>query len=131
MRGGKRLVGDEDARRLNELARAECRRLRLASILSAAASAVWIAQAFTLAQAVGDAMRSSPSAEVRRFLGADKDFGRQLGLAPDWTHRMIKQVGNYGEIFERDLGLRSPVKLERRLNNLATKGGLHYAPSFR
>jgi ATP-binding cassette subfamily C protein CydD len=53
MRGGKRLVGDEDARRLNELARAECRRLRLASILSAAASAVWIAQAFTLAQAVG------------------------------------------------------------------------------
>ena len=78
-----------------------------------------------------DAMRSSPSAEVRRFLGAHKDFGRPMGLAPDWTHRIIKQVGNYGEIFDRDLGLKSPLKLERRLNNLATKGGLHYAPSFR
>jgi general L-amino acid transport system substrate-binding protein len=97
----------------------------------------WTIYALIAAEELGitssnvDAMRSSPSAEVRRFLGADKDFGRQLGLAPDWTHRMIKQVGNYGEIFERDLGLRSPVKLERRLNNLATKGGLHYAPSFR
>jgi general L-amino acid transport system substrate-binding protein len=89
------------------------------------------AEEFGITSTNVDAMRTSPSAEVRRFLGADKDFGRQLGLAPDWTHRIIKQVGNYGEIFERDLGLKSPLKLERRLNNLATKGGLHYAPSFR
>ena len=78
-----------------------------------------------------DAMKASASAEVRRFLGVDTDFGRRLGLSADWTQRMIKQVGNYGEIFERHLGVKSPLKLERRLNNLATKGGLHYAPSFR
>ena len=97
----------------------------------------WTIYALIAAEELGitsanvDAMRASPSAEVRHFLGVDKDFGRQLGLGADWTHRMIRQVGNYGEIFERDLGAKSPLKLERRLNNLATKGGLHYAPSFR
>ena len=53
-------------------------------------------------------MKSSPSAEVRRFLGVDTDFGRRLGLSADWTQRMIKQVGNYGEIFERHLGPNRP-----------------------
>jgi len=43
----------------------------------------------------------------------------------------VRQVGNYGEIFERHLGQKSPLKLERRFNNLAVNGGLHYAPSFR
>ena len=69
--------------------------------------------------------------EVRRFLGIDMDLGRQLGLSADWTQRTIKEVGNYGELFERHLGLKSPLKLERRLNNLASHGGLHYAPAFR
>jgi general L-amino acid transport system substrate-binding protein len=78
-----------------------------------------------------DSMKVSGNPEVRRFLGADNDFGRRLGLSDDWTYRMIKQVGNYGEMFERHLGLKSSLKLERRLNNLAIKGGLHYAPSFR
>ncbi len=97
----------------------------------------WTIYALVAAEELGitsanvDAMKGSTSAEVRRFLGVDSDFGRRLGLSADWTQRMIKQVGNYGEIFERHLGLKSPLKLERRLNNLATKGGLHYAPSFR
>jgi general L-amino acid transport system substrate-binding protein len=97
----------------------------------------WTIYALIAAEELGinsgnvDAMKSSPSAEVRHFLGVDPDFGRRLGLGADWTQRMIKQVGNYGEIFERHLGLKSPLKLERRLNNLAIKGGLHYAPSFR
>jgi general L-amino acid transport system substrate-binding protein len=97
----------------------------------------WTIYALIAAEELGitsanvDAMKGSTSAEVRHFLGVDTDFGRQLGLSADWTQRMIKQVGNYGEIFERHLGLKSPLKLERRLNNLATKGGLHYAPSFR
>ena len=97
----------------------------------------WTIYALIAAEELGitganvDAMKGSTSAEVRRFLGVDTDFGRRLGLSADWTQRMIKQVGNYGEIFERHLGLKSPLKLERRLNNLATKGGLHYAPSFR
>jgi general L-amino acid transport system substrate-binding protein len=97
----------------------------------------WTIYALIAAEELGitsanvDTMKGSTSAEVRRFLGIDTDFGRRLGLSADWTQRMIKQVGNYGEIFERHLGLKSPLKLERRLNNLATKGGLHYAPSFR
>jgi general L-amino acid transport system substrate-binding protein len=75
--------------------------------------------------------RSSPSGDVRRFLGIDVDLGRPLGLNADWTQRIIRQVGNYGELFDRNLGQKSPLKLERRLNSLATKGGLHYAPPFR
>jgi general L-amino acid transport system substrate-binding protein len=97
----------------------------------------WTIYALIAAEELGitssnvDAMKGSASAEVRRFLGVDLDFGKRLGLSPDWTQRIIKQVGNYGELFDRNLGLKSPLKLERRLNNLASNGGLHYAPSFR
>lgn len=97
----------------------------------------WTIYALIAAEELGvtaanvDNMRASGSPEVRRFLGADLEFGQRLGLSADWTQRTIKQVGNYGELFERHLGLKSPLKLERRLNNLAIKGGLHYAPSFR
>src|SRR5215831_6926834 len=97
----------------------------------------WTLYALIAAEELGinstnvDAMKSSPSAEVRCFLGVDTDIGQRLGLSADWTQRVVRQVGNYGEIFERHLGQKSPLKLERRLNNLAVNGGLHYAPSFR
>jgi general L-amino acid transport system substrate-binding protein len=97
----------------------------------------WTVYALIAAEELGithanvDAMRASGNADVRRFLGIDVDLGPRLGLEADWTRRMIKQVGNYGELFERHLGLKSPLKLERRLNNLASRGGLHYAPAFR
>jgi general L-amino acid transport system substrate-binding protein len=97
----------------------------------------WTIYALIAAEELGvtsanvDGMRTSGSPQARRFLGADLEFGQRLGLSADWTLRTIKQVGNYGELYERHLGLKSPVKLERRLNNLAIKGGLHYAPSFR
>ncbi len=78
-----------------------------------------------------DVMKGSKNAKVRRFLGLDLDLGRRLGLSADWTQRVIRQVGNYGELFERHLGPKSPLKLDRRLNNLASHGGLHYAPAFR
>jgi general L-amino acid transport system substrate-binding protein len=78
-----------------------------------------------------DAAKSLASMEIRRFLGVDVDLGKRLGLSADWTQRIVRQVGNYGELFERHLGQNSPLKLERRLNNLASQGGLHYAPSFR
>ncbi len=58
---------------------------------------------------------------MRRFLGVDLDLGKRLGLSADWTQRIIKQVGNYGELFERHLGQKSPLKLERRLNNLSSQ----------
>lgn len=97
----------------------------------------WTLYALIAAEELGitsanvDAAKSSGSAEVRRFLGIDMDLGRQLGLSADWTQRIIKQVGNYGELFERHLGQKSSLKLERRLNNLSGNGGLHYAPAFR
>ncbi len=97
----------------------------------------WTLYALVAAEELGitganvDAMRSSGSGEVRRFLGADLDLGGQPSLGADWTQRIIKQVGNYGELFERHLGQKSHLKLERRLNNLSSRGGLHYSPSFR
>jgi len=89
------------------------------------------AEEFGITAASIDAARNSPSRDVRRFLGIDVDLGRALGLSADWTQRIVRQVGNYGELFERNLGQKSPLKLERRLNSLSSNGGLHYAPPFR
>jgi general L-amino acid transport system substrate-binding protein len=89
------------------------------------------AEEFGIASANVDAAKASAGAEARRLLGIDGELGKQLGLGPDWALRIVKQVGNYGELFDRNLGQKSPLKLERRLNNLAGKGGLHFAPSFR
>jgi len=97
----------------------------------------WTLYALIAAEELGitsanvDTMKGSGSGDVRSFLGLDLDLGKRLGLSADWTQRIVKQVGNYGELFERHLGPKSPLKLERRLNNLASNGGLHYAPSFR
>jgi len=68
---------------------------------------------------------------VQRFLGVSEDTGKLLGLDPEWAYRIVKQVGNYGESFERNLGPKSPSKLPRGVNNLWTKGGLMYAPPIR
>jgi general L-amino acid transport system substrate-binding protein len=89
-----------------------------------------------LAQVNVEARRAAASADPsqadqRRFLGLEGDFGRQLGLAPDFTLRVVKAVGNYGELFERHLGKDTPLGLERGLNRLSTAGGLHHSPPFR
>jgi general L-amino acid transport system substrate-binding protein len=68
---------------------------------------------------------------VRRALGADGGLGQELGTDPEWALRAIESVGNYGEIFERNLGAHGPLHLERGLNRLWTHGGLMYAPSLR
>lgn len=97
----------------------------------------WTLYALVAAEELGisaatvDTARNAPGGDVRRFLGVDADLGRPLGLTADWTQRIIRQVGNYGELFERHLGQKSLLKLERRLNSLSAKGGLHYAPPFR
>src|SRR6187455_3745336 len=77
-----------------------------------------------------DAMKS-PNPEIKRFVGAEGNYGEQLGLTKDWAVRIIKQVGNYGESFERNVGMGSPLKIERGLNKLWTKGGIQYAPPIR
>ncbi len=72
---------------------------------------------------------SDPTAQ--RLLGQSGEFGKALGLEPDWAKRAIVAVGNYGELFERNVGQASPLKLQRGLNALWTKGGLMYAIPFR
>lgn len=61
----------------------------------------------------------------------DADYGQHLGLTADWAYRIIKHVGNYGEIFERNVGPNTPLGLERGVNALWTNGGLMYAPPIR
>jgi len=78
-----------------------------------------------------DEMSKSTNPEVRRLLGVEGDFGKPLGLPADWAARAIKAVGNYGEIFERNLGKDSKLKISRSLNNLWTKGGLMYGLPIR
>jgi general L-amino acid transport system substrate-binding protein len=78
-----------------------------------------------------DQQLKSENPHVRRLLGVDGGRGEGLGLEADWVYRIIKHVGNYGEIFERNLGRGTPLDLERRLNALWTKGGLMYAPPIR
>jgi general L-amino acid transport system substrate-binding protein len=76
-------------------------------------------------QNVQDMLKSN-TPDVRRLLGAEGQFGQSLGLSNDWAFRIIKSVGNYGEVFERNVGQGSPLKIARGLNALWTKGGLQY-----
>ncbi len=68
---------------------------------------------------------------VRRMLGLEGDMGKMMGLDNDWAKRAIAANGNYGEIFEANIGMSTPIKLARGLNALWTQGGLQYAPPFR
>ena len=78
-----------------------------------------------------DDMLKSPNPNIRRLLGVEGDFGKSMGLANDWAYQIVKAEGNYGEIFERNVGMGSPIKIKRGLNALWTKGGLQYAPPIR
>ncbi len=78
-----------------------------------------------------DEMLKSKDPEIQRFLGVTPGMGKALGLDERWVYNIIKQVGNYGEIFERNVGVNTPLKLERGLNALWTEGGLMYAAPFR
>jgi general L-amino acid transport system substrate-binding protein len=78
-----------------------------------------------------EAMRKSDSVDVQRLLGIVPGNGRALGLRESWAYDAIKAVGNYGEMFEKNIGRGSSIKLERGLNRLAKDGGLMYAPPLR
>jgi general L-amino acid transport system substrate-binding protein len=78
-----------------------------------------------------DEKLKSPNPEVRRLLGAEGDFGKAMGLTPDWAYRIVQHVGNYGESFNRNVGEASRLKIKRGLNNLWNKGGLQFAPPVR
>lgn len=97
----------------------------------------WTAMALVAAEEMGlssanvAGMTGTNFIDIRRFLGLEANLGQPLGLARDWAFQVIKQAGNYGEIFDRTIGAGSVLKLERGLNNLWTKGGLMYAAPFR
>ncbi|MFH1123909.1 MAG: amino acid ABC transporter substrate-binding protein [Pseudomonadota bacterium] len=78
-----------------------------------------------------DEMLKSADPNIQRFLGVTPGMGKALGLDEKWAYNIIKQVGNYGEIFDRNVGPNTPLKLDRGLNALWTKGGLMYAAPFR
>ena len=90
------------------------------------------AEEYGITQANVDQLKvSSTDPVVQRILGTSEDTGKLLGLDKDWAYRAIKAVGNYGEIFERNVGPKSELKLPRGANNLWNKGGLMYAPPVR
>ena len=73
----------------------------------------------------------SENPEIKRLLGTEGQFGKNMGLSESWAFDIVKQVGNYGEIFDRNLGAGSPLLVERGLNRLWINGGLQYAPPVR
>jgi general L-amino acid transport system substrate-binding protein len=97
----------------------------------------WVTYALIEAEELGitqanvDEQKASEDPTIRRFLGMEGDLGEGLGLTNDFTYRVIKNVGNYGEVYERNLGQGSQFKLDRGQNDLWTRGGLLYSPPFR
>jgi len=78
-----------------------------------------------------DEMKTSTNPAIARFVGTEGDAGAKLGLGADWAAMIIKQVGNYGEAFERNVGMDTPLQISRGLNALWSKGGIQYAPPIR
>ncbi|MDH5188385.1 MAG: amino acid ABC transporter substrate-binding protein [Rhodospirillaceae bacterium] len=76
-------------------------------------------------------MRGSDNPAIKRVLGSDGTFGASMGLTEDWAYNAITQVGNYGEMFERNVGMNTPLQIARGLNDLWSRGGLQYAPPIR
>lgn len=79
---------------------------------------------------VDEQRKQAKNPEIQRLLSINGNSGQGLGLAPEWAANVVRQVGNYGEMFERNLG-RAPLNIARGLNALYTEGGLLYAPPFR
>jgi len=101
------------------------------------AIAKWVVFAMIEAEEYGvtsanvDTMKTSTDPVVQRILGTSEDTGKLLGLDKEWAYRAIKAVGNYGEVFERNVGPKSALGLPRGVNNLWNKGGIMYAPPVR
>jgi general L-amino acid transport system substrate-binding protein len=89
------------------------------------------AEEYGITQANLDSMKTSTDPVVARLLGTNEDMGKHLGLDREWLARAIATTGNYGEMFERNVGAQSTLKLQRGLNQQWNKGGLMYAPPVR
>ena len=98
----------------------------------------WVYYALLVAEEKGitkanleEVLASTTDPEVKRLLGAEGDMGAMMGLDNEFAKRAIMANGNYGEIFEANIGASTPIGLARGLNALWTQGGLQYAPPFR
>ena len=97
----------------------------------------WVHYALVNAEELGltkaniDQQAKADNPEIKRFVGTEGKFGETVGLTNDWAVRIVKHVGNYGEIFERNIGETSPLKIKRGINALWTKGGLQYGIPIR
>jgi general L-amino acid transport system substrate-binding protein len=89
------------------------------------------AEELGVTQANAEEMKSSENPSIRRLLGTEGTFGESIGLGNDWAVNAIKSVGNYGEIFARNIGVDTPLALERGLNAQWTDGGIQYGPPIR
>lgn len=95
----------------------------------------WVTYAMIQAEELGinsqnvDSFANTEDPEIRRFLGLEGSLGQDMGLPNDFARRIVKNVGNYGEVYQRNIG--DPFDLERGLNALWTDGGLMYSPPFR
>jgi general L-amino acid transport system substrate-binding protein len=81
-------------------------------------------------QTIDEALKSNKP-DVKRLVGTDDNYGEQLGLTNDWAVRIIRHVGNYGEVFERNVGTGSKLAIPRGINSLWSSGGIQYAPPIR
>jgi general L-amino acid transport system substrate-binding protein len=100
-------------------------------IVNFATMAMIEAEYLGISSANVDEMLKSQDPVIQRFLGVSPGNGEALGLDERWAYNIVKMVGNYGEVFERNVGVNTPLKLERGLNALWTKGGLMYTPPFK
>jgi general L-amino acid transport system substrate-binding protein len=89
------------------------------------------AEEFGITQANVEEMKASDNPDIQNFLGIEGDLGSQLGLSNDFMVYAIEAAGNYGEVYERNVGETSELKIDRGLNKLWTEGGLMYSPPFR
>ena len=89
------------------------------------------AEEYGITQANADQMKTSDNPQVGRLLGATEDLGKHLGLDKEWLLRAIKVTGNYGEMFERNVGPKTSINLPRGMNRQWSQGGLQYAAPLR
>ncbi|WP_395712463.1 amino acid ABC transporter substrate-binding protein [Reyranella sp.] len=89
------------------------------------------AEEYGISSKTVDEMLKSDNPAIKRILGVTPGMGKALGVDEKWVYNIVKQVGNYGESFDRNVGKDSLLKIDRGLNNLWTKGGLQYAPPIR
>jgi general L-amino acid transport system substrate-binding protein len=89
------------------------------------------AEELNVSRATLEEALKSQKPDVRRLLGVEGNLGEQLGLTKDWAARVVRLVGNYGEVFERNVGVDSKLAIPRGLNSLWDQGGIQYAPPVR